>query len=73
MMLILLLLVSHISVLYGNYLIQKFDLVNRYPKLYKILEYRMKYQKFYMFYNAILAIILLLLFIIIDILILFDF
>lgn len=73
MLFILFLLFSHLSVLYGNYLIEKFDLVNKYPKLHKILEYRMKYQKFYMFYNAIVAITLLLIFIIIDILILIDF
>lgn len=73
LVIILFLLVSHISVLYGNYLIQKFDLHNKYPKLHKFLKYRMMYQKFYMFYNAIIALSLLLIFIVIDVLILIDF
>ena len=41
---------------YGNYLIEKFDLNNRYPKLGKIIYYRSSFQKYYFNYISILAI-----------------
>jgi len=40
-------LVSIIFIFYGNILIEKYDLVNRYPKLAKFIELRKKYQKYY--------------------------
>ena len=49
------LFISYLSGLYGNYLIDKFDLSNRYPKLAKILHYRMKYQQYYFKYLGFLT------------------
>ena len=51
------LFVSYLGALYANYLINKFDLSNRLPRLAKILHYRMKYQQFYFKYLAALTIL----------------
>ena len=43
-------LLSIIFIFYGNILIEKYDLVNRYPKLAKIIQLRRKFQKYYFNY-----------------------
>jgi len=48
-------LVSIIFIFYGNILIEKYDLVNRYPKLAKFIELRKKYQKYYFIYYCLLV------------------
>lgn len=40
-------LISIIFIFYGNILIEKFDLINKYPKIAKFIELRKKYQKYY--------------------------
>jgi len=40
--------VSIILVLYGDFLIKRFDLDNKYPKLAKFIEIRRKLQNFYL-------------------------
>jgi DNA repair ATPase RecN len=49
------LFISYLSGLYGNYLIDKFDLSNRFPRLAKLLQYRMKYQQYYFKYLGALT------------------
>jgi len=49
-------LTSIIFIFYGNILIEKYDLVNRYPKLAKIIELRRKFQKYYFNYSCYLII-----------------
>ena len=49
-----LLLEYHIG-LYGNFLIEKFNLNNRFPKLGKFIQYRMLYQKYYFRYLSLIA------------------
>jgi len=43
-------LTSIIFIFYGNILIEKYDLVNRYPKLSKFIQLRQKFQKYYFNY-----------------------
>ena len=47
-------LISIIFIFYGNILIDKYDLVNKYPKLAKIIELRRKYQKYYFNFSCLL-------------------
>jgi len=47
-------LISIIFIFYGNILIDKYDLVNKYPKLAKIIELRRKYQKYYFNFYCLL-------------------
>ena len=54
------LLFDYLVGLYGNYLIEKWDLKNKYPKLAKLIEYRIIYQKYYFKYLALWAVVLLL-------------
>jgi hypothetical protein len=43
-------LISIIFVFYGNILIEKYDLENKYPKLAKLIQLRRKFQKYYFNY-----------------------
>ena len=54
------LLLSYVSGLYANYLIENFNLRTRFPKLCKILEYRLTYQRYYFKYIFTLALLALL-------------
>lgn len=49
--------VSIIFIFYGNILLEKYDIKNRYPKLAKLIELRQKFQKYYL--NYYIALILL--------------
>jgi hypothetical protein len=51
-------LISIIFIFYGNILIEKYDLVNKYPKLAKLIELRQKYQKYYFKFNCLLIFII---------------
>lgn len=50
------LLFSYLLGVYGNYLINRFKLIDKYPKLKTILELRSRYLYFYRYYLLILAI-----------------
>ena len=41
---------------YGNFLITKFKLVEKYPKIYRLYYYRSQVQKYYFMYISFLAI-----------------
>jgi hypothetical protein len=49
--------VSIIFVFYGNILLKKYDIKNKYPKLAKIIELRQKFQKYYLNYYIILILL----------------
>ena len=66
------LLFSYIIGLYGNYLIETFKLNTRFPKLSRLLHYRLQYQKFYFKYLFILALFTLLFNLFINLSILFT-
>ena len=55
------LLFSYLSGLYANYLIDKFNLNIRFPRLAKLLYYRLQYQNYYFKYLLFLTIYLILL------------
>jgi hypothetical protein len=40
--------ISIILILYGDYLILRFDLENKYPKLAKLIQFRRKFQEYYL-------------------------
>lgn len=40
--------ISIIVILYGDYLIRRFDLVNKYPKIAKFIQIRQKLQQYYL-------------------------
>ena len=44
-------LISIIFIFYGDYLIQKFNIETKYPRLYKFICLRRKFQKYYLFIN----------------------
>ena len=39
-------LISIIFIFYGNILIEKYDLINKYPRLARFIQYRQKFQKY---------------------------
>jgi hypothetical protein len=45
-------LITIVSTYYGDYLINKFDLVTKYPKLAKFIELRRKFQNYYFLSNV---------------------
>jgi hypothetical protein len=49
-------LLSIVFVFYGNILIEKYDIENKYPKLAKLIQLRQKYQKYYFNYYCFLII-----------------
>lgn len=53
---ILSLLFDYLGGLYANYLIEKFELNTKYPKIAKLLKYRLQYQKYYFKYLTFLAV-----------------
>ena len=40
--------ITIIVILYGDYLIRRFDLVNKYPKIAKFIQMRQKLQQYYL-------------------------
>lgn len=58
---LLLLLFSYLTGLYANYLIDKFNLSIRFPRLAKLLYYRLQYQNYYFKYLLFITIYVLLL------------
>jgi hypothetical protein len=48
---------SIVFIYYGDVLIEKYDLVNKYPKIAKFIELRRKYQKYYLIFNSLLIVI----------------
>ena len=51
-------LINIISLYYGNYLINKFNLVEKYPKLYYFIQYRKKLERYYYIYSVIMALLI---------------
>lgn len=43
-------LITKILILYGNFLIKKFNLNEKYPKLAKFIELRIKFQRYYLIF-----------------------
>ena len=50
--------ISILFIIYGNYLITKFNIEVKFPKFYKILALRIKYQKYYLVLNLSFIIII---------------
>jgi hypothetical protein len=68
---ILLSLLSIISIFYGDYLIIKLNLENKFPRLAKFIQLRRKFQHFYILLDVIISIIILLIIIYINIVLYF--
>jgi hypothetical protein len=51
-------LISIVFIFYGNILIDKYDLENKYPKLAKIIQLRQKFQKYYFKYYCFLILVI---------------
>jgi hypothetical protein len=45
--------ISIVFIFFGEYLIQRYDLENKYPKLAKIIQLRRKFQKYYLILNIL--------------------
>ena len=71
-LLILFLLISILSAFYGNKLIGYFDLETKYPKLAKVIYYRIKFQNYTILFNFILLSIILFIQTVINFLVLFG-
>nr|WVH38148.1 hypothetical protein [Poriella subacida] len=65
--LLLMLLFSTLMIFFSQYLIDRFKLSIRYPKLAKLLEYRKKFQTFYLYSNLFFSLFTILSIIIINI------
>ena len=52
-------IVSILIIFYSNYLIERFDLEKRYPRIAIYLRYRAKFQKYYYYWNIICIMIIL--------------
>nr|YP_009649296.1 hypothetical protein [Rhizopogon salebrosus]QDA23211.1 hypothetical protein [Rhizopogon salebrosus] len=68
---ILLSLFSILTIFYGDYLIIKLNLENKYPKLTKFIKLRRKFQQYYILLDVIISIIILLIIIYINIILYF--
>lgn len=52
-------LISIIFIFYGNILIEKYDLENKYPRIYKIIQLKQKFQNYYFkFYCSLILLII---------------
>lgn len=51
-------LINIISLYYGNYLINKFNLLEKYPKLYYFIQYRKNLERYYYIYSVIMALLI---------------
>ena len=52
-------IVSILIIFYSNYLIERFDLEKRYPRIAVFLRYRAKFQRYYLYWNTICIITIL--------------
>ncbi len=50
--------ISILFIIYGDYLITRFKLETRFPKLAKIIKYRRQFQKYYLYYNIFFIVVL---------------
>lgn len=64
-------LFSIISIFYGDYLIKKFNLENKLPRLAKFIQLRRKFQQYYILLDVIISMIILLIIIYINIILYF--
>lgn len=51
-------LISIAFIFYGNYLIHRFNLESKYPKIYKVISLRVKYQNYYLIMNVLCILII---------------
>lgn len=65
--------ISILIIIYSTYLIEKFDLENRYPRIAIFLKYRNKFQKYFIYWNVFLIFVLLIVMITINFLLFIDF
>nr|UEV87036.1 hypothetical protein [Grifola frondosa] len=68
---LILILMSSLSIFFTNYLITKFDLSTKYPRIAKLLEYRRKFNLYYLYWNLFLSISILIIVLFINIMLLF--
>ena len=57
---LLILLLNTLTLLYSNYLIERLDLINKYPRLGRLLQYRLQFSKYYFNYYVVLAFVVIL-------------
>lgn len=65
-------IISIISAIFGNYLIYKFSLEQKLPKLSKLIQLRVKFQRYYVIINSVLIILTILFLITINIITLIN-
>jgi len=71
--LIFILLIDLISIYFSNYLIEKFNTKEKYPRIYKLLEIRRKFQTFYLIKDMIIILVALIALFIINIMLFYTF
>ena len=47
-------LISIVFIFYGDYLIKKYELENKYPRLAKLINLRLKFKKYYFIFNILI-------------------
>jgi hypothetical protein len=55
--LILILLIDLMSIYFSDYLLERFNIEDKYPRIYKLLKLRRKFQRFYLIKDLIIIII----------------
>jgi hypothetical protein len=71
--LIFILLIDLISIYFSNYLIERFNTKEKYPRIYKLLEIRRIFQTFYLVKDIIIILIALIALFIINIMLFYTF
>lgn len=70
---ILLSLISILSIFFGDYLINKFSINVKYPKLYKFIELRRKFQNFYIITDSLIIILMIIILLIVNLYLLINY
>lgn len=73
LILILTLLIELMSIYFSDYLLDKFNIKERYPKIHKLLELRRKFQRFYLIKDFIITFITLIIFTFINVILFISF
>lgn len=66
-------LISILSIFFGEYLIIKFSIKEKYPKISKFIEIRRKFQRFYIIIDSLIIILMIIILLIVNLYLLINF
>jgi hypothetical protein len=71
--LILILLIDLMSIYFSDYLLERFNIKDKYPKIYKFIQLRRKFQRFYLILDLTIIFIILIILSILNIMLFANF